>query len=365
MNARGSTEVIIATIGLSLGMLSQNLFTMIVTMAVVTTMAMPPMLRWALSRLPLRKEEKERLEKEEFEAKGFVTNMERILLAVDESANGKFASRLAALVAASRGMPTTVFQLDKSKKSPEIKIEKAKTTAAAVAAVAQKVQSKKKKMKDETADKPDKVDVTTRVQEAPTQQAIAEEAKRGYDLLFVGIDKAVTSEGVFRNEIARIASGFSGPLAVVAALGPHEINPLHSPINILVAVAGTEVSKRAAEIAIVLAHESNGRVAALYVSETVVSHGKHSVTRATATRQYEEAILKDIVETADKFNTTIKTAMRVNVASDEAILRQAQRGHHDLIVLGVSRRPGEKLFFGNTASTVLENTKCSVLLVSS
>ena len=34
MNARGSTEVIVATIGLSMGVLSQNLFTMIVTMAV-------------------------------------------------------------------------------------------------------------------------------------------------------------------------------------------------------------------------------------------------------------------------------------------------------------------------------------------
>ena len=34
MNARGSTEVIIATIGLSMGVLSQNLFSMIVTMAI-------------------------------------------------------------------------------------------------------------------------------------------------------------------------------------------------------------------------------------------------------------------------------------------------------------------------------------------
>ena len=33
---------------------------------------MPPMLRWALARVPMRKEEKERLEREEFEAKGFV-----------------------------------------------------------------------------------------------------------------------------------------------------------------------------------------------------------------------------------------------------------------------------------------------------
>ena len=67
MNARGSTEVIVATIGLSMGALNQNLFTMIVTMAVITTMAMPPMLRWALKRLPMRKKEKQRLEREELE----------------------------------------------------------------------------------------------------------------------------------------------------------------------------------------------------------------------------------------------------------------------------------------------------------
>ena len=72
MNARGSTEVIVAAIGLSMGALNENLFTMIVTMAVVTTMAMPPTLRWALARLPMRKEEKQRLEREEMEAKGFV-----------------------------------------------------------------------------------------------------------------------------------------------------------------------------------------------------------------------------------------------------------------------------------------------------
>jgi Kef-type K+ transport system membrane component KefB len=39
MNARGSTEVIVATIGLSMGVLNQDLFTTIVAMAVVTTMS--------------------------------------------------------------------------------------------------------------------------------------------------------------------------------------------------------------------------------------------------------------------------------------------------------------------------------------
>ena len=111
MNARGSTEVIVATIGLSMGALSQNLYTMIVAMAVVTTMAMPPMLRWALGRLPLREEERARLEREAFEAGGFVTNLERLLVAVDGSPKSGFAARLAGLLAGSRGMPVTVLGL--------------------------------------------------------------------------------------------------------------------------------------------------------------------------------------------------------------------------------------------------------------
>jgi Kef-type K+ transport system membrane component KefB len=52
MNARGSTEIILATIGLGLGVLNQQLFTVIVLMAMVTTLCMPPLLRWALTRLP-------------------------------------------------------------------------------------------------------------------------------------------------------------------------------------------------------------------------------------------------------------------------------------------------------------------------
>ena len=88
MNARGSTEVIVASIGLSLGVINQDLFTMIVTTAIVTTLSMPPTLRWSLSRLPLHEEEQSRLEHEAFQAKGFLSKVERLLVAADDSANG-------------------------------------------------------------------------------------------------------------------------------------------------------------------------------------------------------------------------------------------------------------------------------------
>jgi hypothetical protein len=112
MNARGSTEIIVATIGLSMGVLNQSLFTPIVAMAVATTMSMPPMLRWALGRLPMSDEEKERLEREEFEATNFVANIERMLVAVDASPSGQLASRLAGLIAGVRRLTTTVIHFD-------------------------------------------------------------------------------------------------------------------------------------------------------------------------------------------------------------------------------------------------------------
>ena len=135
MNARGSTEVIVASIGLSMGALSQDLFTMIVAMAVVTTMAMPPTLRWAFSRLPLRGDERVRLEREAFEATGFVTNIERLLVAVDDSANGKLARHLADMLARSRGIPMTVLHLGRRESVRGIEKTLARRVEAAVSGV--------------------------------------------------------------------------------------------------------------------------------------------------------------------------------------------------------------------------------------
>jgi len=52
-------------------------------------------------------------------------------------------------------------------------------------------------------------------------------------------------------------------------------------------------------------------------------------------------------------------------AAEDAILKEAERGGYDLIVLGVSRRPGETLFFGNIAAVLLERCDTAILFVAS
>ena len=73
---------------------------------------------------------------------------------------------------------------------------------------------------------------------------------------------------------------------------------------------------------------------------------------------------EDIVAIADGYNMSIRTAVVAEPAADEAILREIERRSHNLVVMGVGRRPGEKLFFGDTAAALLEKSERSLLFVA-
>lgn len=60
MNARGVIEIIIAMTGLRLGVLNVEMFTVIVMIAIVTSLAAPPMLRFAIRRVEITDAEVER-----------------------------------------------------------------------------------------------------------------------------------------------------------------------------------------------------------------------------------------------------------------------------------------------------------------
>jgi len=72
-----------------------------------------------------------------------------------------------------------------------------------------------------------------------------------------------------------------------------------------------------------------------------------------------------VVELADRYHISVRTAIRAQIAPHLAITREAQRGGYDLIVMGVNRRPGGTLFFGKTATKTLAKVKASILLVAS
>ncbi len=194
------------------------------------------------------------------------------------------------------------------------------------------------------------------VEKAPKQEAVAEEAEKGYGMMIVGLDKTVVKKNQFHDDVASLAAGFDGPLIIADAREEHRKHPLHGTVSILVPVNGTEVSRRAAEVAIALARATKAPLTALYVT---------TGSKANRSRRYEEAILKDIVDLAESYELDLRTAVRGDSDPEEAILKEATRHKHNLVVMGVGRRPGEKLFFGDTASALMEKSPVSLLFVAS
>jgi len=353
MNARGSTEVIVASIGLSMNILSHDLFTMIVTMAVITTLAMPPMLRWALKRIPLEKEEKERVERESLDERGFVSGLERLLLVVDDSPVGRFAAYLAGLIGGSRGMPTTLLKLtdaepgsESDEASTEDHLEEIKKGAKESAEAVER----------DEATTVEKVHLTTRTEARATAEMITEEARKGYGMMLAGLAAAMKSKDQFGTEIEDVAKGFAGPLCLVVGGDTEPV--LDASSFVLVPVNGTEVSRRAADLALALARPTGARVKVIYVSRNLNGH------KTSLSHQREEAVLKDVAALAERYGVQVETSMHTHGRPEDAVCREAAHGA-SLVVLGATQRPGEDLFFGDTAMAVIANTKVPVVLLAS
>jgi nucleotide-binding universal stress UspA family protein len=264
------------------------------------------------------------------------------------------------LLAGVRHIPTTVLHLDQ---------EPAGAAAAAGqpdgradAALKAGVQAG-----DAAATTPEEgVDVTTR-SGAPgeSESAIAAEAKRGYGLLVIG--REPTAEGsAFDPQIRRNAVQFGGAFAVAVARGSHRRAAPAAPLNILVPVSGTRVSRQGAELAIALTQASRGSVTALYVATGTrrVLPWQQRFGRALAPRDTADAAIREVIELGGHYGIAVTGRIRTVSARQNAILREVQSGRHDLLVMGVSPRSGEQLFFGEMPAEILDRAPCSVLFVS-
>ncbi|VVD78166.1 cation:proton antiporter [Pandoraea commovens] len=458
MNARGSTEIIVASIGLSLGVLSKDLFTMIVIMALITTLIMPPVLRRALVRIPLSAEEKARLEKEAAEEKDFLPNVERILTAVDGSANGRFAAWIAGLTAGVRGTLTTVLapapasgddsaavdagecagldayeialaaathSVSRAPGTPGVEEDKPvkpgeKEREAARLVLRERTGKAPQKTPelphgpvkegdaetptDETSSKAapkhepvgeahddkrvseakeegefvaDDPSDTAREQEAAQPESsdeavrISDEIAKGYGFVIAGFDapgKESDSDVPplpLPTGVLPLTKAFDGAIAIVLAHGDHARQP-DAPLNILVPVSGTDYSRHAAELAITLARAAKASVTALHVSARVAPGMLHRRWRPRVLRPdaAEAAMLENLHSLAKRNGVKLRTRLLAGGKVDDAILHQIHHGKHNLLVLGVQPRFGDRLNFGAVSHRLLEERRCSVIVLS-
>ncbi|ASW09033.1 cation:proton antiporter domain-containing protein [Rhizobium sp. 11515TR] len=364
MNARGSTEVIVATIGLSVGVLDEKLFSIIVAMAVITTMAMPPTLRWALARLPLREEERNRLEREQFESESFLGNFERILLAVDGSQSSRLATWIAAFFAVTRRMPVTVMDareadetLDAPDGSGDLRpASQAKTIAEDLRQYATDLLASAPPEQN-LAGQGD-IHVTVREKSDKLETVLEDVSDTGHDLLLAGIEPSMGDDGRFGPSLQVMASAFQGISAIITARGSLPKNP--GDLRILLPVSGTERSIRAAEFGLAIAKAANAHCALLLIVEP---RNASAIPRISDRGSDHRDILNKVGAIADYYGVQIERVVQQGPSPELSILRHARSGGYNLIVLGVSKRASGSLSYGSVADTMLQTADRSCIFI--
>jgi K+:H+ antiporter len=364
MNARGSTEVIIATIGLSMGVLNQELYTLIVVMAISTTMIMPPMLRWALRRIPATGEEKERLEREEAEARDYLPQIERLLIVVDSSPHGKLASRLAGLFIGSRKIMATVLDLNHNQSAGPA--SEAMSPAETVKATIESASRQRRQEEGDGKSLAEEMLLENEASIADVSEAVLKETDKGYDMLFLGLDGLLQGDHQPNQEtdsaVEKILREFDGTVAMVVAKNGRR-SMASDAMRILVPTTGADYSRRAAEVAIAIARACPCQVTALHVAPP-----PEEVIRLTATRRSintGHALVRDIERLGEREGIKVRPLVTYRREPEAAIIRQLEKGNYDLAVLGAKARPGEQVFFGHSIEVLLEKIPCSLILVIS
>lgn len=247
MNARGALEIIIATIGLSLGVLTEAMFAVIVLVAIATSLMAPPILTRALARVPMSEEERARLGREASHQRSLLGNVHRVLLPTRGGSNSQLAAQLLAKVAATSDFD--IVALAASGASPT-----------ALDRVTDHLRGMDKRLRRVVVPTGD-----------PAEAILQEANKGGHDLIVLGATESRTAadpgSALFSPLVDRVLQESPVPVLLVASRFVSDDQRLPDRVaeRVLLVSAGEDVDGRAAEVAFALAHGPESLVDVLHV----------------------------------------------------------------------------------------------------
>ncbi len=348
LNARGAVEIIIATIGLSLGILTQDMFTIIVVMAIVTSLMVPPLLHLTLARVTVSPEERERLAREERLRGNPVAAAQRVLVPVrlraDARAGDAQAIEAAVLDRLAGSRPLHVTLLSAVPAS-----EKAAATAFLdqIATNFGRHTVQKKVVLDKSPD-----------------VAILEEAGKSYDLLVMGAPEVGTASNVLFAPLIDHVLRFA-PCPTIVVRG-QQLPQDWQPRRLLVPTNGSLAARRAAQLGFALGSYDDASVTVLKV---VVPDTLSYAIEPEQNEQQQLVIAQQVVSELQTLGTSlgvqVQTAVEITADPVLAIIESARNSSSDLIILGTSVRSGsERLYLGSRVERILRHAPCPVMVIN-
>jgi nucleotide-binding universal stress UspA family protein len=350
MNARGAMEIIVATIGYSRGILTAEMYSIILMVAVATSLMAPPLLRWTLSHVEIGADERARLQDEQRRRESFISNLKRVLLPVPPGTDVRPAAELVGLMICDEDVEVT-----------ELLLEADDHQRAGI-------QHDVTEVLEGHGDRPR---VVVRDAEESLTDRILSEANRGYDLLVMATTRQTTGgkAGRFDRAMEEVLQDSPCPLFLVSTPAqPRNGRNGHNGAgldHIMVPVAGRPSDKDAAEVAFAIAAGTDIVVDLVHVvsgpQHTLRIGGDDALLRAV---EIGEDLVEKIAQVGQAMGATVDCNVLVSDHPENAIIERAKQ-RCDLIVVASNRRlVSQRAFFGHRTDHILENADCPVVMVS-
>jgi Kef-type K+ transport system membrane component KefB/nucleotide-binding universal stress UspA family protein len=355
MNARGAMELVVALIGLTLGILNPAMYAIIVVMAVVTSFMAPLGLRLTLRKVKLTPEEQARMASEAQRGLFDKTRL-KALLPTAGGPNALVAGRIA--TALTRGTDSMVSLL--YVESPELGIFRRLWRRIRPDQAGKNLQQHLDLVKGFATEHGAQLEVR-RVTEPDTVGYICKEAaQHGFDLIFLGagvrnpLRSAVT---------ARILEEAPCHVAIVRGHGP-----VADYKQILVCTDGSFFSRAAVELALVYAEQVGAVVTVLYSMEGGGENLPDDDGPSLLDSGFRRMMATTLLTTLSPLMN--KTTARVNVIVREAdqptlpVLTEARTGLYQLLIVGSENRAVQhQLSVGYDVERLVREAPCSVVVV--
>lgn len=345
LNTRGTIQIIIASIGLTTGIISQEIFSVIIVISVLSSLTAPVLMKLFIKKIEPTEEELIRLRRENTVQKSILSKLNRALVPVRLRKDFNISDI--------KNIETILLEKINQKKQLQV-------TLLTVVNEQDKLISERFLENLQTKLETLKVNKLVLISDKPLD-SILDQLDKGYDLLVVGAtEKTDSSDSVinpFVDNLIRMA-----PCQSLIIHSPSK-NPKKKLNKILVPVDGSLASKKAAELAFSISDPDNDEVHLLRVIEQKSGRVELLTNQNLVERQYEyaKAIMDSIKSIGDSFQIKTFTRIEIGEFPEEVILRAASEYDFDLVVLGTELKSGtDKLYLGPRVERILNGCTCPV-----
>ena len=354
MNARGAMELVVALIGLTLGIISPSMFAIIVVMAIATSFLAPLGLRLTLRKVKMSAEEQARLAQES--QRGLFRDEHlKALIPTAGGPNALVAGRIASALVRGESAQLTLLYVQSAAESifrrlwrriqPDPAGRNLQEHLDLIKAFADRRQTRFE---------------LRRATDHDAVGLICKEAQHGFDLMMLGAGVKNPLHSTVNSAILERA-----PCHVAIVRGRGVID---DPKSILVATNGSLFAQAALELAVLYAERIGATVTVLYSMEADLDGDGDELGQTAIEEGFRRMMATTLLTTLSPLLS--RTKARVNVIVRESaqptgpVIAEARTGLYQLVVVGAENRAVQhRLSVGYDVERIVGEAPCTVMVV--